>query len=323
MLAWREVGLDGARAESLVHRRGTVPGVIVVGSRGADAYVALVASPDDVTRVPGAGAAPVWSATEPEFEVEYTCGSPPAWEPDSERVEEFLVTDSPDDTVVRAWVTCGDEDSCMLTWGRSGRLFAYEPGYEDPWPGPSLAPADVDALLVAGAEIGLTVAGRLSDGSDDDGARPHAWRYFGQKWTRLDLLDPPDAFTDGYTANEPVLTGHRAGMPVLFGHTGGSLPAPPAELDPRHPQVSVAHVEGAIYGSDVPGWDGRMHLAVQGREGIQLWLQHGAGWTMLPGPVGTLQAARFSPDGAAAWCVADHRLWHADLGAVRDALGIG
>ena len=321
MLAWREVNLDDARAESLVHRRGTVPGVIVVGSRGADAYVALVTSPDDVMRVPGSGAAPVWSATEPEFDVEYTCGSPPGWEPDAERVAEFIITDSLDDPVVRAWITCGDEDPCMLTWGRSGRLFAYEPGHEDPIPGPSVVGA-VDQVVVTGVDIGLVVVGPVSDRVDDDN-RLQGWRFANGTWTRLGLAEPPDEFTDGFTALEPVLAGHRAGMPALFSHTGGPLPSPRVELDPTHPRVSVAHVEGPLFGSDAPGWDGRVHLAVQGREGIQLWLQHAGGWTMLPGPVGTLQSARFSPDGGATWCVADHRLWHADLGAVRNALGIG
>jgi hypothetical protein len=55
---------------------------------------------------------------------------------------------------------------------------------------------------------------------------------------------------------------------------------------------------------------------------LQVWLQHGRGWTMLPGPDGTLQAARLGYNEKwTGWVVTDGRLWYGDLSAVLDALG--
>ena len=84
----------------------------------------------------------------------------------------------------------------------------------------------------------------------------------------------------------------------------------------------MAHVDGDLYDSEKPGWGGRLVLVVQEAEGVQVWLQHAGGWTMVPGPEGTLRAARLGyNDKAAGWVVTDGRLWSADLSAVWDALG--
>lgn len=317
MLEWREVDLGDVRATDLVNRTPYGRGMLVTGDDGGAAYVALVSAAGDVRRVGGAGESPVWSAVAPELDVEYTCGTPPRYLPHG---GDGLVTGSSDDPPVRAWLTCGDEDPCTLTLGRSGQLFAYEPAAEEPTGGLRVRDgAAVDDLVVAGAEIGLVVGGPVAGTAGGDGVQ--AWRYVAEQWAPVPLAAPPDAFTDAYTRWEPVLAGHRDGLPAVFSHAGAALPAPRVTLDPAHPRVSVAHVDGPAYGSAEAGWEGRLSLVVQEREGVQVWLQHDGGWTMLPGPPGRLRAARFGyNEKAHAWCVTDHRLWHADLGALWDVL---
>lgn len=132
---------------------------------------------------------------------------------------------------------------------------------------------------------------------------------------------PPDAVTDAYTRWEPILAGHRDLRPLVHSHKGTPLAAPLVDLDPTHPTVCLAHVDGDAYGSQEPGWDGRLALVVQAVEGIQVWLQHFLGWTMVPGPEGTLRAARFGyNEKRVAWVVTDGRLCVADLSAIGEAL---
>jgi hypothetical protein len=230
------------------------------------------------------------------------------------------------DPYVSGWVVMGDEDPCNLALSASGRLHAYECGGETPQPGPRLLAGQTgEDLVVAGREIGLVVAGRLAPDTATpkaDRVGPSACSYGNGQWAELDVVDPPDAYTDAYTRSEPLLAGHQDGRPRVLSHVGTPLPAPQVELDPAHPRVCIAHVDGQPYDSEQPGWGGRLVLVVQAVEQVHVWLQHAGGWTMVPGPEGMLQAARlgYNEEGTA-WVVTDGRLWSADLSAVWDALG--
>lgn len=253
-----------------------------------------------------------------------TGGRPPRTHPEDDAAEWATVDEG--DPLVAGWVVMGDEDPCNLALSASGRLHAYEYGAETPQPGPwLLAGQSSNELVVAGREIGLVVAGRLArdvPGPVVDRVGTSAWSYGNGEWAELGVVDPPDEFTDAYTRWEPLLAGHRDGRPRVLSHVGTPLPAPQVELDPAHPQVCVAHVDGEPYDSEKPGWGGRLVLVVQEVEGVQVWLQHARGWTMVPGPKGTLRAARLGyNEKGTGWVVTDGRLWSADLSAVWDALG--
>ena len=321
MIEWRQVDLDGARAHGLVNRTPYGRGILVTGQVEEAAYVAGVSADGRVERQLGGGTAPVWSAMVPELDAQWICGTPPRSFPGDDT--ESLLTDSPDEPPVRAWEVCGDEDPCTLTLRADGQLFAYEPGGESPTGGVWLAdgaPHVAGALTVAGAEIGLLVGGPVADAPGGDRA-PQAWRYAGEEWERVVLDESPDAFTDSYSRWEPVLAGHRHGEPVVFSHAGTRLAAPRVRLDVAHPMVTIAHVDGPPYESAHPDWGGRLSLVVQEEQGVQLWLQHAHGWSMLPGPPGRLRAARLGHNQKwAGWCVTDDRLWFADLSGIWGAL---
>ena len=315
MIDWREVDLGGAKARRLENR---CNGVLVSGEEDDAAYVALVGPDGHVERTPGGGTAPVWSVMVPELSVYYMAGSPPRFHPGDH--PESAVADSPHQPTVAAWELCGDEDPCRLTLREDGQLFAYEEGGEWPCAGPWLADGAADSVIVAGAEIGLLIAGLIADPTSVGGS-VQAWRYGNEEWSRVDLALAPAAVTDAYTRWEPVLAGHRAGEPVVFSHTGTRLAAPRVRLDEDYPMVVIAHVRGDAYKSEAADWDGRLSLVVQEEQGVQLWLQHAGGWTMLPGPPGRLRSARLGYNNKEwAWCITDDRLWFADLSAIWDAL---
>jgi hypothetical protein len=154
-----------------------------------------------------------------------------------------------------------------------------------------------------------------------DRAGPTAWRYGSGYWGEVDVVEPPDAYTDAYTRWEPVLGGHHDGRPRVFSHEGTVLPAPQVDLDPTRPHVCVAHVDGDAHGSAKLCWNGRLVLVVQAVEGVHVWFQRSRGWTMVPGPDGRLQAARLGYNEKwVGWVAAGGRLWSADLASVWDAL---
>lgn len=256
-----------------------------------------------------------------EFDLYVTGGQPPRTHPGD--AAEWAPVDK-GDPHVSGWVVMGDEDPCDLALSARGHLYAYEFG-DPPLVGPRLLPGrSGEDLVVAGAEIGLLVAGPLTSGADDSGRAgvgSSAWRRDGEKWSEIDIAEPPAAYTDAYTSWEPLLAGHRDAQPRVFSHAGTALPSPKVDLDPAHPLVCIAHVDGEPYGSERPGWEGRLVLVVQAVDGVQVWLQHGRGWTMVPGPEGTLQAARLGYNEKwAGWIVSGGRLWFADLAAVWDTL---
>lgn len=324
MIDWREVDLGGATPEGLQHVVYDGDGMLLWGLREGRPYAAAVSSEGDVTESLPSWPGRVSGVVQGDGGTVYVIGgSPPLTHPVDDPAEWAEV--HAQDPVVTGWVVTGDEDPCNLALGVSGRLYAYEYGGESATPGPWLLPGrSAEELVVAGAVVGLVVAGPMTAGDPDATAGaggPTAWRYDNEEWEQLTLVDPPDAFTDACPRSEPVLAGHRAGRPRVLSHVGTPLAAPRVELDPAHPQVCVARVDGEGYGSGEPGWSGRLTLAVQAVEGVQLWLQHARGWTMVPGPEGTLRAARVGTraDGTA-WLVADGRLWVGDLSAVWDAL---
>lgn len=325
MLDWHEIDLGGATVEGLSNVCHYGRGILVWGQRGGRPYAAAVSSTAKVTE-----ALPTWpgrvsSVLQDDLgDLRVTGGAPPRTHPDDDAAEWTAADEG--DPHVSGWVVMGDEDPCSLALSASGRLHAYEYGAETPQPGPRLlAGQTVEELVVAGREVGLVVAGRLAPnapGPGFDRAGTTAWSYGNGQWAQLRVVYPPDEYTDAYTRWEPVLAGHGDGRPRVFSHVGTPLPAPRVELDPAHPQVCVAHVDGEPYGSEQPGWTGRLVLVVQAVEGVHVWLQHAGSWTMLPGPEGSLQAARLGYDEkGTGWVVTDGRLWSADLSAAWDALG--
>lgn len=322
MLDWREVDLGGATVEGLTNSCDFGRGVLVWGRRGQRPYAAHVTASREVTEsLPGWEGRVTGVLQDDGGDLCVTGGSPPRTHPGDDP-EAWSGADEP---FVAGWVVMGDEDPCHLALGATGRLHAYEDGAEEPAPGPRVTTgATAEDLVVAGAEIGLVVAGPLSTdirAQDPDGRTATAWSYAGGDWSELPIADPPDACTDAYTRAEPLLAGHRDGRPVVHSHAGTPLASPRVDLDRTHPRVCLAHVDGPRHGSGEPGWQGRLALVVQAAEGVQVWLQHNRGWTMLPGPEGTLQAARLGYNEKwAGWVVADGRLWLADLSAVWDVL---
>lgn len=324
MIDWREVELGGATVEGLDNGCHYGRGIHVWGQRAGRPYAAAVSSARQV-----AEALPTWSGRvtgvlqDDGGDRRVTGGSPPRTHP-ANRAEEW--PEAEDDPYVSGWVVMGDEDPCNLALSAAGRLHAYELGGESPMPGPWLSAGETgEDLVVAGREIGLVVAGRLAAGGPDSGdprVSTSAWSYANGEWDEIEIVDPPEACTDAYTRWEPVFAGHRGGRPQVLSHAGTPLPAPQVDLDPAHPQVCVAHVDAEPYNSDKPEWKGRLVLIVQAVEGVQVWVQHPRGWTMVPGPEGKLQAARLGYNEKwVAWVVTDGRLWSGDLSAVWDAIG--
>jgi hypothetical protein len=325
MIDWREVDLDGAVAEGLSNVCHYGRGVHVWGHREDRPFAATVLPAGKVGEVLPSWRGRVSGVLQDDMgDLHVTGGDPPRTHPGGDAAEWSAVDES--DPYVAGWVVMGDEDPCNLALSASGRLHAYEYGGEAPQPGPRLAGGPMDEeLVVAGREIGLVVAGRLApdvSAPATDGVGPSAWSYANGEWTEIGVADAPDGYTDSYTRWEPVLAGHRDGRPLVLSHTGTPLPAPQVDLDPARPHVCVAHVDGAPYGSEEPGWGGRLVLVVQAVEGVQVWLHHSRGWTMVPGPYGTLQAARLGyNEKDTGWVVTDGRLWSADLSAVWAAIG--
>lgn len=325
MLDWREIELDGATVEGLANTSAFGRGVLVWGARAGRPYAAHVSAAREVTeRLPGWDGRVTGVLQHEPGDLRVTGGSPPRTDPgDADNAWSPVHEDNP---YVAGWVVSGDEDPCHLALSTSGQLHAYEHGGETPVPGPHVVTGrTAEDLVVAGAEIGLLVAGPLAPATPRHGTRgvvPTAWSYAGEVWTELDVAAPPVAYTDAYTRSEPLLAGHRHGRPLVHSHAGTPLASPQVDLDPTHPHVCLAHVDGTRYGSREPGWQERLVLVVQTVEGVQVWVQHARGWTMLPGPKGRLQAARLGyHETWAGWVVTEGRLWFADLTAVWDALG--
>ncbi|MCD6639234.1 MAG: hypothetical protein LT071_04905 [Nocardioides sp.] len=308
MLNWREIDLRGASLQGLDNTTHYGVNVLTWGQRSGQPYAALVHTAGGVTEAVPSWSGQVTSVMQDDMgDVVVIGGSPPRTHPYDDPAE--WASPDPGDPFVAGWVQMGDEDPCNVAVTASGRIHGYEVAGESPTAGPTLAPGrEPSALVVAGAEIGVVVAGPMADG-------PGVWRYANGQWDEVAAGEAPDAFTDALTASAPIVAGHRGGRPWLMSEEGALLAGPGVALDPQHPQVCLAHLEG--YRAVEP-----LVLAVQAVEGIQLWLQHAAGWTMLPGPPGTLAAARLGHNEKwVAWVVADGRLWQADLSAIWDALG--
>ena len=325
MIDWREIDLGGATIEGLTNVCHYGRGILAWGRRGGHPYAARVSSTGDVDE-----SLPRWSGRVSSVlqddggDLCVTGGSPPRTHPADDAAEWGPLDEG--DPYVSGWVVMGDEDPCNLALGAGSHLYAYEYGGEAPSRGPKLlAGQSGEDLVVAGAEIGLLVAGPLASGAADQGnasTGTSAWFYGNGQWEQIDVVGPVEAYTDAYTRWEPIFAGHVDARPRVFSHAGTALPSPQVDLDRARPRVCVAHVDGKPYDSERPDWDGRLALVVQAVEGVQVWLQHGRGWTMLPGPEGTLQAARLGYNEKwAGWVVTDGRLWSADLSAVFDALG--
>ena len=324
MINWREVDLGGAVAEGLENKCHYGRGVLVRGQLAGRAYGAIVTSDGSVSATVGSWSGHVSSVLQDDVGTLFLTGGSPPGDDAGDGVALWEAPD-PDDPFVSGWEVEGDEDPCRLAVSASGRLYAYEYGGEHPTAGPRLLAGETpEGLMVAGGEIGLLVGGRLAPHADS--SRPAtpglaAWAYYNGEWRDLAVAERPDAYTDAYTRWEPMLAGHLRGRPRVHSHTGTPVAVPEVDLDPARPQVCLAHVDGDVYGSAEPGWAGRLALAVQAVEGVQLWLQHSRGWTMLPGPPGHLGAARLGDNEKwVAWAVTDGRLWSADLSAVWDAL---
>lgn len=324
MIDWREVDLGGVTVEGLSNQCPYGLGIHVWGQRGGRPYAAAVSSAGNVIEALPKWPGHVSSVLQDVGDLYVTGGSPPRTHPFDD-ADEWAAVDE-DDPFVSGWVVTGDEDPCALALSATGRLYAYEYGAETPQPGPRLRMGHTsEDLVVAGKEIGLLAAGRLAPGAPGPGVDledTSAWSYANGQWAQLDVVDPVDAYTDAYTRWEPLLAGHRDGRPRVFNHVGTPLVAPQVDLDPAHPHVCVAHVDGEAYGSERPDWGGRLVLVVQAVEGVQVWLQHAGGWTMVPGPEGALQAARLGyNEKGTGWVITDGRLWSGDVSAVWDAIG--
>ena len=189
MINWREIDLDGVRVEGLTNRCHYGRGILVWGRREGRPYAAEVSSTGSVSE-----SLPTWSGRVSTVQqgdlgdLRVTGGSPPQTHPGDDAAEWALDGDDP---YVLGWVVEGDEDPCNLALSAGGHLYAYEYGGETPVPGPRLrAGQPGEDLVVAGAEIGLLVAGPLAPVAD--GQRPgsvgtSAWRYANGKWEELDL----------------------------------------------------------------------------------------------------------------------------------------
>lgn len=305
MLDWREVDLGGAAVRGLADHVPWGRHVLAYGGRPDAPFAAVVRSDGTVVRDDDdLDGGPVWSATGDEDHL-YVHGVPPRVRPDDWSCSTGSTADPP----VRGWVACGGSRAVTVTLSRGGELFVAEPD-EEPVGGLWLAsPADADRLAVAGLVDGAVVAGPL--GREPGAATTSAWRAGEEEWLEVPGAGAVDAWTAAYEG-PLLLAGHRAGLPVVHG-ADGAVEAPEVRLDPAHPVVDVMHDRG-------DGWpgerDARPCLAVQAEEGIQVWLPHEGGWTMLPGPAGRLAAARLARrDRDTAWCLADGRLWIADLSA--------
>jgi hypothetical protein len=248
----------------------------------------------------------VWSATSDEGLL-YTYGSPPLVNLDDWTCE----TRDPDDPPVRGWIACGGSRAATVTVSERGEVF-FADYDEEPFGGLWLAsPELLDTLVVAGLEHGAMVAGPL--GRLPERAAVTAWQAGVGEWLEIEVPQAPEAWTAGHEG-AGTLAGHRDQKPVV--HPGT---VPGVVLDPRHPMVDVAHERLSWW--PTPAGDGRVCLILQAVDGIQLWLPRPGGWTMLPGPPGRLAAGRLSrADRDVAWCLADDRLWVADLSAVWNAI---
>lgn len=325
MINWREIDLGGATIEGVSNVCHYGRGILAWGRRDGHPYAVRVSSTGNLVE-----SSPRWTGRvsgvlqDDMGNLCVTGGSPPRTHPADDPAE--WVPPDEGDPFVSGWVVMGDEDPCNVAVGAGGHLYAYEPAAEAPARGPRLLAGQGDeGLVVAGAEVGVLVAGPLPTGVDDQDetqARTSAWLYANGQWEQVDVAGPPDAYTDAYTRWEPILAGHLDSRPRVLSHAGTTLPSPQVDLDRARPHVCVAHVDGQPYDTGRPDWDGRLALVVQAVEGVQVWLQHGHGWTMVPGPEGTLRAARLGYNEKwAGWVVTDGRLWFADLSAVFDALG--
>jgi hypothetical protein len=251
----------------------------------------------------------IWSATSDE-ELLFTFGSPPRVNiPDWS-----CATSDPDEPPIRGWIACGGSDAVTVTVSAQGEVFMSE--FDgDPMGGLWLAsPEDVDRLVVAGLPFGVVVAGPLGQSPDDTAMS--VWESGLEEWFEVEVGMRADAWVSG-SEGSGTFAGHRAGLPVL---SKGS--APEVLLDPRHPMVDVMHDHVIWESVTLPDRVAAGPcLAVQAAEGIQLWLSGPRGWTMLPGPPGLLAAARLArSDRDTVWCLADDRLWTADLSAAWRAI---
>jgi hypothetical protein len=306
MLDWRAVDLGPARGLRMTNHVPYGRHVVVYGELEGRSFAAAVRADRSVVRMDDDVPGPVWSATSDE-ELLYTHGSPPVVSND----DWTCATGDADDPPVRGWIACGGSSAVTVTVSARGEVFQSEFD-EEPFGGLWLAaPHLVDDLVVAGLEHGVVVAGRL--GRSAEGATPSAWVSGWEEWHEVELSLTPDAWTAAYEGSG-TLAGHYGQRPFVHGGT-----TPDVVLDSRHPMVDVLH--------DRRGWwpaprdDERVCLALQALEGIQLWLPRPGGWTMLSGPPGRLAAGRLCcADRDVAWCLADDRLWVADLGAVWNAI---
>lgn len=325
MIDWREVNLGGAMVEGLSNCSNYGRGILVWGQREGHPYAATVSSAGEVAPSIPAWPGRVSSALQIDVgELRVTGGRPPLTHPDDDPNE--WSAQEVGDPYVCGWVVMGSEDPCNLALSASGRLHAFEYTFETPLAGPWLLPGQrEEELVVAGRETGLVVAGRLAPDeatAGSGGSSAAVWAYAIGEWVEVEVDEPLDAYTDAYSWPDPFLAGHLDGFPRVLSHVGTPLPTPQVELDPRHPRVCVAHVDGMSYGSQESGWGGPLVLVVQGRDRVQMLFQHAGGWTAMPGPPGMLHAARLGyVEKEAAWVITDGRLWCADISAVWEHLG--
>lgn len=274
--------------------------VVVYGELAGRSFAAAVRPDRSVVRVDDDVPGRIWSATSDE-QLLYTYGSPPSVSNDDWAC---LTTD--DDPPVRGWFACGASRAVTVTISERGEVFVAEFD-EEPIGGLWLASSDdLDRFVVAGLVHGAVVAGPL--GPSPEEAAPSVWVSGLEEWQEVVVPVPPEAWTAAYEGSG-TLAGHFGQRPVV--HPGT---APDVTLEPAHPMVDVLHDRMAWW--PAPRDDSRACLVLQAVEGIQLWLPSPTGWTMLPGPPGRLAAGRLSrADRDVAWCLADDRLWVADLSA--------